>query len=62
MARAAELVENGGLVDAATGQPFRWRPFSLVFPISERAREHFAGESYRRSADAPGPELRIRER
>jgi acetoin utilization deacetylase AcuC-like enzyme len=60
MARAADLVEHGGLVDAATGAAFHWRPFSLVFPTSERAKRHFAGDTYRRVADAPAPRFRIR--
>lgn len=61
MAKAAALVEHGGLIDDATGAPFQWRPFSLVFPTSERAKEHFADEAYRRIADAPGPVFRMRE-
>lgn len=60
ISRAAQLVESGGLVDAATGATFRWRPFSLVYPTSERAKAYFASDDYRRVADAPGPVFRVR--
>jgi acetoin utilization deacetylase AcuC-like enzyme len=39
---ACRAVEQGGLVDPETGRPFAWRPLSLVYPVSDRLREHLA--------------------
>jgi hypothetical protein len=42
LAAACRAVEEGGLVDQETGQPFVWRPLSLVYPVSERLKAHYA--------------------
>lgn len=42
LAAACRAVEEGGLVDPETGQPFVWRPLSLVYPVSERLKAHYA--------------------
>lgn len=48
-------VEGGGLVDAATGEAFRWRPLAMVYPISPALRAWFERDDYRRIASAAEP-------
>jgi acetoin utilization deacetylase AcuC-like enzyme len=49
---AALAVEQGRVIDDATGAPFAWRPMPVVVPVSERLRQQLAGEEYQRRADA----------
>ncbi len=55
LAAAAEAVAAGRVIDAATGQPFAWRPAPMVFAVSERLREQVLGEEHeRRTAEEAG--------
>jgi len=56
---ASRLVELGGLVDEATGEPYRWRPLSMLYPVSERLRAWFAARE--RPAAGPAPRFLRRE-
>lgn len=56
---ASLLVEQVGLVDAATGEPFRWRPFAMVYPVSPALREWFARSAYRSVAHGAGPTFAV---
>jgi acetoin utilization deacetylase AcuC-like enzyme len=49
---AAFAVEQGRVIDDATGAPFVWRPMPVVVPVSDRLRQQLAGEEYQRRADA----------
>jgi acetoin utilization deacetylase AcuC-like enzyme len=49
---AVKAVEQGQILDAATGAPFVWRPMTVVVPASERLRRQRASEEYRQQADA----------
>jgi acetoin utilization deacetylase AcuC-like enzyme len=49
---AAFAVEQGRVIDDATGAPFAWRPMPVVVPVSDRLRRQLAGEEHRRRADA----------
>jgi acetoin utilization deacetylase AcuC-like enzyme len=49
---AAFAVEQGRVIDDATGAPFVWRPMPVVVPVSDRLRRQLAGEEHQRRADA----------
>jgi acetoin utilization deacetylase AcuC-like enzyme len=49
---AANLVAKGWVEDAATGQPFAWRPMPMVVPAGERLRARLHTEEYEREAAA----------
>jgi hypothetical protein len=55
---AARAVEQGGLIDEATGQVFEWRPFSMVLPVSDRLKKRFEADDDRSAAAAHGPRFR----
>ena len=57
---ATSLVEEGRLVDAATGQPFDWRPVPTVLPVSERLRALVSGPEYEEAAAAAAPRFACR--
>ncbi|HEY6322472.1 MAG TPA: hypothetical protein VJA16_13030 [Thermoanaerobaculia bacterium] len=49
---AAFAVEQGRVIDDATGAPFAWRPMPVVVPVSDRLRRQLAGEERQRRTDA----------
>jgi acetoin utilization deacetylase AcuC-like enzyme len=49
---AAFAVEQGRVLDDATGAPFVWHPMQVVVPASDRLRRQLEGEDYRRLAEA----------
>jgi len=49
---AAAAVEEGRVLDAAAGRPFRWEPAPLLLPVSPRAEERVTGEAYEEEARA----------
>ncbi len=55
---AARAVEEGGVADAETGEPFAWHPMPVVVPVSERLRQRTAGGDYQRAAAAAMRDLR----
>jgi len=57
---ATSLVEEGRLVDAATGQPSDWRPVPTVLPVSERLRALVSGPEYEEAAAAAAPRFAYR--
>lgn len=53
LAKASQIVADGKLSDASTGEAFQWQPTPLVLPVSERLRERLESEEYdRRVAEA----------
>jgi len=52
LSEATSLVEEGGLVDEATGRPFDWRPVPTVLPVSDRLRALVSGPEYEEAASA----------
>jgi acetoin utilization deacetylase AcuC-like enzyme len=52
LAAAAHAVEQGRLLDAATGAPFVWRPMPMAVPAGERLRRRLDGEEVRQAAEA----------
>ena len=57
---ATSLVEEGRLVDAATGQPSDWRPVPTVLPVSERLRALVSGPEYEEAVAAAAPRFAYR--
>ena len=57
---ATSLVEEGRLVDAATGQPADWKPVPTVLPVSERLRALVSGPEYEEAAAAAAPRFAYR--
>jgi acetoin utilization deacetylase AcuC-like enzyme len=60
VAVACAAIEHGGLVDAATGEVFEWRPFRMILPVSAGLRERFEAPPYREVAARPGPVFQLR--
>jgi acetoin utilization deacetylase AcuC-like enzyme len=56
---AAFAVEQGRVVDAATGEPFAWHPMPVVVPASEALRRQLDGEDYRQQAAAAETDFRV---
>jgi acetoin utilization deacetylase AcuC-like enzyme len=49
---AAFAVEQGQVLDDATGAPFAWHPMQVVLPASDRLRQQLEADEFRRLADA----------
>jgi hypothetical protein len=60
LARATRLVEEGKVVDAATGEPFHWRPMPMVLALSEPLQKVFAEPHYAEQRDTARAALRFR--
>jgi acetoin utilization deacetylase AcuC-like enzyme len=52
LAVAASAVEQGRVLDVATGLPSAWHPLRVVVPASDRLSRQLDGEDYRRLAAA----------
>jgi len=52
LSEAAAAVEEGRVIDEATGRPFRWEPTPLLLPVSAAAKERVTGVSYDGAAGA----------
>ncbi len=50
--RRSSAVEDGEVVDAATGETFVWRAGAMVLPVSEHLRRQVAGEAYDEQVEA----------
>ena len=61
---AARLVEEEGVVDERTGQPFRWRGMPMLLALSEGLRQRWETERWgeRRLAERSRLRLRVRDR
>lgn len=46
LVEATRVADEGGLVDADTGEAVAWDPSVMILPVSGRARERFLGEGY----------------
>jgi acetoin utilization deacetylase AcuC-like enzyme len=49
---AVFAVEQGRVIDDATGAPFAWHPMPVAVPVSDRLRRQLASDEHRRLADA----------
>ncbi|RMG47893.1 MAG: histone deacetylase [Acidobacteria bacterium] len=52
LAVANRLLEEGRVVDAATGRPVRWEPAPMVLAVSPALKERIGGEEYERKRAA----------
>jgi hypothetical protein len=62
LAEAAAAVEEGRVIDEATGEPCRWQPMAMVLPVSERMQERVTGEAYEERAVAAATAKSLRRR
>ncbi len=46
LAEATAALEQGRVVDRATGRPQAWRPRPMMLPVSDRLRRRIEGETY----------------
>ncbi len=60
LADADRAIGDGRLVDAATGEPVRWRPAAMVVPVSDRLKGLVRGPSYERALELARGALRVR--
>lgn len=60
LADADRAIAEGRVVDAATGEPVRWRPAPMVVPVSGRLRALIGGPSYNRALEAARDTRRLR--
>jgi acetoin utilization deacetylase AcuC-like enzyme len=56
---AAAALEDGRVVDAATGLAVRWEPFPLVIPVSARLKEQVSSEAYEQEVGAALAAVRL---
>jgi acetoin utilization deacetylase AcuC-like enzyme len=63
LAEASQIVAEGRVVDARTGQPFEWRAMPMVLPVSEGLRSYLNESEYQKKVDEAlaGLEFRIEE-
>ena len=59
LASASRAVDSGRVFDEITGQPFEWRGFPMVLPVSEALRDMVGGEDYERRAEEAEADLRL---
>lgn len=60
LAAADGVIAAGRVVDAATGEPVRWRPAPMVVPVSGRLKALVAGPSYERALERARGAVRLR--
>lgn len=53
--QASQAVEDGRVVDAATGEPLVWTPAPMVIPVSERLKRWVSRDAYERRVAASTP-------
>jgi hypothetical protein len=62
LAEATAAVEEGRVVDEATGEPAEWTPVPAVIPVSERLETRVTGPEYEETAAREAARLRLRVR
>src|SRR5262249_25665047 len=60
LVEASLLVERGLVVDAASGEPFRWRPMAMVLVVSETLDRRFVEQRYEERRLEERATLRLR--
>jgi acetoin utilization deacetylase AcuC-like enzyme len=60
LADADRAIAEGRVVDAATGEPVRWRPGPMVVPVSGRLKALISGPSYEGALEAARDARRLR--
>ncbi|MDY7093165.1 MAG: histone deacetylase [Acidobacteriota bacterium] len=53
VAEASRAVDEERIVDAETGEPFRWRPMPMVLPVSDRLKEELANRWQKMDEEEP---------
>jgi hypothetical protein len=60
LANADRAIDDGSVLDAATGEPVRWRPAPMVVPVSGRLQTLVRGPSYERALELARGAIRVR--
>jgi hypothetical protein len=60
LAEAVAAVEQGRVVDAATGEALDWEPVACVVPVSPALAEQVTGAAYEEAASRAAQELALR--
>ncbi|MFP3941496.1 MAG: histone deacetylase [Thermoanaerobaculia bacterium] len=60
LGEATRAVDQGRVVDAATGEPVRWEPVPMLLPVSERLQGRLAPRGEPEASEAPGPTFELR--
>ncbi|HUF79431.1 MAG TPA: histone deacetylase [Thermoanaerobaculia bacterium] len=60
LAEATRAVEDGRVVDAATGEPLRWHPVPMLMAVSGRLKERLGSDEYRERLEAARGRFRFR--
>ncbi len=56
---ATRAVEEGRVVDAASGEPVGWETYPMVLPVSERLKQQVLSPEYEAAVDAERARLRL---
>lgn len=59
LAHAARAIAEGRLVDARTGEPVRYEPAPMIYPISDELKAALDPETYHRAVDDAADEFRF---
>lgn len=59
LAEATRAVDEGRVVDNATGETVHWHPMHMALPISEKLREHLRSDDYEARVGAASRDLRL---
>jgi hypothetical protein len=59
LGRASQAIDDGRLSDTATGQTAKWRPTTMVLPISDRLHDLVEGEEFEQRVEQAGSTLRF---
>ncbi len=62
LAEANQAVNEGRIVDEATGEPAYWKPAAMVVPVSEQLQQKLASDEYRNAVRAARERLDYRLR
>jgi hypothetical protein len=59
LGKASQAIDDGRLTDTATGQTAKWRPTTMVLPISDRLHDLVEGEEFEERVEAAGKNLQL---
>jgi len=59
LGQASRTLEQGGVIDAASGKPFEWRGYPMVLPVADCLRERVGGDAYDLRVEKEKERLRL---
>ncbi|MGB6001093.1 MAG: hypothetical protein WBI00_11465, partial [Thermoanaerobaculia bacterium] len=60
LGKASQAIDDGTLIDTATGEKVQWRPTTMVLPISDQLHDLVEGEGFEARVKEAGEKLRFR--